>query len=204
MRRRERTARRTTLDDRPRRSCHGGEGRNGGEDRRGETTRRPADRVQQLTRWRVLEDEACGAAAERGVADAGVEGEEDDARVGELGAEAARDLEAGQLGHRVVEEDQVRAQLDGLRHRLDAIRGLADDLEVRLELEHGADALAYGEVIVRDQDPRSHFGPCSHSRSPGWDRPELGSLARLLGTRRFANAPKYGYPSFGEHWYETR
>src|SRR4029077_13879218 len=81
--------------------------------------------------------------------------------VGELGVEAAGDLEARHLGHRVVEDDQVGAQLERLRHRLQAVSGLPDDLEAGLRLEHRADALAYSEMVVRDQDPRCHFGWCS-------------------------------------------
>jgi hypothetical protein len=135
--------------------------RDGDDDRCGEATRRPADRIQKLALRRVLQDDARGTAVERGVANARIEREEDDPGVGELGVEAARDLEARELGHRVVEDDEIRAELDCLRHRLQAIGRLADDLEVRLGLEHGADALTYGEVIVRDQDPGRHFCFCS-------------------------------------------
>ena len=75
--------------------------------RRGQMTRRAADRVEELARWRVLENDARRAALQGGIADAGVEGEEHDPRVRELDVEASRHLEAGHLGHRVVEDDQI-------------------------------------------------------------------------------------------------
>ena len=164
----------------------------GAVDRCGEVTRRPADRIQKLPLRRVLQDDARRTAVERGVANARIERKEDDPRVGELGAEAPRDLETRQLGHRVVEDDQIRAELDRLRHRLQAIRGLADDLEVRLGLEHRADALAYGEMIVRDQDPRCHSAQCSLSRTVPGDGAESGSSARLYGTVRFGKGQETG------------
>ena len=114
------------------------------------------DRVEQLPRRGVLQDDARRAAPQRGIADPRIEGEEHDARPGKLGLQRARDLDAGHLRHRVVEDDQVRVELERLRERLHAVGSLADDLEVGLGLEHRADALPYGEVVVGDQDARCH------------------------------------------------
>ena len=143
--------------------------------RGGELARRSADRVEELTRRRVLENDACRAGIERSVADAGIEGKEHDAGVGEQGAQASRDFEAVHLGHRVVEHDQIGTQLERLLQGLGAIRGLADDQEVGLGLEHRTNALAYSEVIVRQQDPR-----CHSPGAPYRDRQKTAPLSRLV------------------------
>ena len=139
--------------------------------RLGELSGRATDRIEQLPRRGVLQHDARRAAPQGGVADARVQGEEHDARPGKLGLERARDLDAGHLRHRVVENDQVRTEVERLRQCLRAIGSLADDFQVGFGLQHRADALAYGEVIVGDQDARCHSAQCS-SR----DRPATGPL----------------------------
>ena len=131
-----------------------------------ELTRGSTDRIEQLPRRRVLQHHARRAAPQRGVADPRVEGEEDDARRRKLRLERPRDFDTGHLRHRVVQDDQVRAELERLRERLRAIGSLADDVHVRFGLEHRADALAYGEVVVGDQDARCHSAQCSSRDRP--------------------------------------
>jgi hypothetical protein len=178
--------------------------RTGRGDRRGHAAGRAADRVQQLPRRRVLQDDARRAAVQRGVADARVEREEHDPGVGELGVEAARGLEARHLGHRVIENDQVRPQLERLRHGLQAVGGLTHDLEPGLHLEHRADALSYGEMVVRDEDPCRHFGRLLPFSRPSRGRRRLAGLfACLYDVVRVAKGLKTVYPSSGGHWYEA-
>ena len=55
-------------------------------------------------------------------------------------------------GHLEVEQDHVRPERFGQPHRLRAVRGLADHLEVRLGAEDGDEALAQHRVVVGDQD----------------------------------------------------
>ena len=106
----------------------------------------------------VLRDMRDRARGEREVADAGVEREEDDLRLGEVDAQHAGDLEAGHPGHRVVEHDQVGVELEGFLGGFVAVRGLADDLEVGIGVDKRAEPLAHGEVVVGDQNPLCHEG----------------------------------------------
>src|SRR5437773_2756387 len=99
-----------------------------------------------------------GRPLEREVADAGVEREEDDLRLGEVDAQHAGDLEAGHPGHRVVEHDQVGVELEGFLGGFVAVRGLADDLEVGIGVDKRAEPLAHGEVGVGEQNPLCHEG----------------------------------------------
>ncbi len=55
--------------------------------------------------------------------------EDEHAGVGELGADLAGGLQAGQAGHAHVEDAQVGPRLEGQGHRLGAVLGLGDDLE---------------------------------------------------------------------------
>jgi len=82
--------------------------------------------------------------------------EEDDLGGGEVVAEHPGDLEARHAGHRVVEKDQVGAKLERLARGLAAVRRFAHDGEVRVRIDERAEALAYSEVVVRDEDSFLH------------------------------------------------
>ena len=97
-----------------------------------------------------------GADRQRKVTDAGVEREEDDRCVGQERLQLARDLEAGLARHRVVEEDQVRLELQGHAAGLDAVGGLANDEKLVIRRKERTDALADREVVVGYEDPCWH------------------------------------------------
>ncbi len=90
------------------------------------------------------------------VPDTRVQREEDDLGGGKVVAEHPRDLEAGHARHRVVEHDQVGAELESLAGGLVPIRCFAHDLEVRVGIDERAEALAYSEVVVRDENSFRH------------------------------------------------
>ena len=137
-----------------------------------------ADGAEELVRRRILQDVGHGPTREGEVAESRVHGQEDDAGVGELGRERARHVQTRHAGHGVVEDDEIRLELTREAQRGRAVDRFADDVDTGLEREHRADALAYGEVIVRDQDPRCHFGGCSLIRAPsGRGR---GAISRLV------------------------
>ena len=96
------------------------------------------------------------ARCEGEVADARVQREEDDLRGREVVPEHPGYLEPGHTRHGVVEHDQVGAELEGLPCRLDAISGLAHDLEVGIGVDERPKALAHGEVVVGDEDSLWH------------------------------------------------
>ena len=121
----------------------------------GDSGRRP-HHAQDLLRRLVLGDVRDRAGRQRQVLDPRVEGEEDDLGLGEIGAEHPRDLKPGHPGHRVVEQDQVGPKLDRLLRCLVAVSRLADDLELGIRIDERTETLAYGEVVVGDQNPLWH------------------------------------------------
>ena len=94
-----------------------------------------------------------GAQALQHVLGVVVHAEHEDARVGRAAAELRRGLQAGQPRHRDVEHRDVGRQLERQGQRLGAVRGLADDGEAGLGLEHVADAGADDRVVVGHQHP---------------------------------------------------
>src|SRR5205823_6305491 len=89
------------------------------------------------------------------------------------------DLETGHPGHRVVENDQVRTKLERLLGGLVAVRRFTDDLEVRVRVDERTKPLAYGEVVVGDEDAlwhvgKSRFSPLQGHRTGGGRSMYLG------------------------------
>ena len=75
-----------------------------------------------------------------------------------VGEEPARRLDAVDVGHADVHQDDVRPQAPRLRDRLAPVRRLADDLDVLLGLEDHAEAGADERLVVGDQDAQAHAG----------------------------------------------
>ena len=157
-----------------------------------------ADAGGQLLGRDVLEQEAAGARPQR-LVDVlveveGREHEDADATVGRRVA-AARDppgrLDAVELGHADVHQDDVRRQASGLVDRLAPVRGLADDLEVLLGVEDHAEARADERLVVGDEDADAHAG--SASAAP------TGSRARTVKP-----PPGRGPASSSPPWTRTR
>ena len=92
--------------------------------------------------------------------------EHDDLRARAELADLERGLEAAEIRHRDVEEDDVGLQLLAAVDGLPAVLGLAHDLDVVGLLEEGPHALAHEGVVIGDDDARP-----SHERPP----PESGS-----------------------------
>ena len=69
-----------------------------------------------------------------------------------VGQDAPRRLEAVELGHADVHQDDVGPQRAHLVDRLAAVRGLADDLDVGLGVEDHAEAGAHERLVVDEQD----------------------------------------------------
>ena len=65
-------------------------------------------------------------------------------------------LDPVQLRHPDVHQDHVGLELGGQTHRLGAVLGLADDLEVRSRLDDQPEAAADERLVVGDQDPDAH------------------------------------------------
>src|SRR5581483_8021152 len=63
-------------------------------------------------------------------------------------------LDAGRLRHRDVEDRDVDVLAHRLLHRLGAVLGFGDDLEVGLRVEHAPQARADDRVVVGDEDAR--------------------------------------------------
>ena len=102
--------------------------------------------MQEFVGARVLEQEAARARAQ-GLVDVLVHvegGQHHDLRVDVVaGKQAPRCLDPVQLGHPHVHQDDVRPQPAGLRERLLAVRGLADDVHVLLGVEDHPEAGAH-------------------------------------------------------------
>ena len=60
------------------------------------------------------------------------------------------------LGHRHVHDDHVRVGLLDQRHRVQAVAGLAGDLQVGVVLEDAAEPLADQRVVVDQDDADGH------------------------------------------------
>ncbi len=97
-----------------------------------------------------------GADREREIAYARIERQEDDRCIGKQRADLAGDLKAALPRHRVVEHEKVRLELERLAGRIDAVNGLADHGKLVVRSEDRANALADGEVVVRDDDAGRH------------------------------------------------
>ena len=124
-----------------------------------------ADRAHELGGLDVLEQVAGGARAQRReelvvVAEAG---QHDHPRAG--APQALERADAVEPRHHEVEQDHVRV---GARGGVDgglAVAGLGDDLDVVLEVEERAQALAHDRVVVGEQDA-DHAGTSSRTVVP--------------------------------------
>jgi hypothetical protein len=96
------------------------------------------------------------ADGEREIADTRVERQEDDRGVWQERLELPGDLEASLTRHRVVEQDQVRLELQRHAAGLYAVGGLANDEELIVRREQRAKTLADCEVVVGDENPGWH------------------------------------------------
>ena len=118
-----------------------------------------ADAVRELLGRDVLEQEPGGARAQR-VVDVLVEvegREHQDLRAVAGREHAAGRLDAVELGHADVHQHDVGGELARLLDRLQAVGGLADDVEVVLGVEDHPEARAHERLVVGDQHPhRAH------------------------------------------------
>ena len=72
------------------------------------------------------------------------------------GEQAPRGLDAVELGHADVHQDDVGLQPLGLLDGVEAVGGLADDLEVVLGVEDHAEPGAHERLVVGDQQAHAH------------------------------------------------
>src|SRR5262249_8925836 len=79
-------------------------------------------------------------------------------------------LDAVDRGHLDVDERDVRAVLGGKRHRLVAVGGLGDHLDVVFRFEQGPDAAADQRLVVGEEDP-DHDGARTGSSARPWKPP---------------------------------
>ena len=117
------------------------------------------DGLDEDARLHILEQVAERAVLEHleHIVVAVVDGERDDLRLALRGLQLLRDLEAAESRHVEVEQQDVRLQDERAGERLLTVLGLADHLEVILEVQDTLDALAQECVIVRDENLDSHI-----------------------------------------------
>ena len=113
-----------------------------------------ADAGRDLLGRHVLEEVAVGAGAHRLEEVGLVVGarQHEDAGRGHALLDDPAGLDAPALGHADVHDDDVGNDLLGLVDRLDAVGGLADDLDALLDREDGLQAPAVERVVVDDED----------------------------------------------------
>ena len=121
-----------------------------------------ADPGHELLGRDVLEQEAAGPGAQR-LVDVLVEVEGGQHQhphraLAGGGDDPARRLDAVELGHADVHEHDVGLEVVGHRHRLGAVGGLADDVEVVLGVEDHLEPGAHERLVVGDQDANGHLG----------------------------------------------
>ena len=113
-----------------------------------------ADRVGELRRARVLEQEARRAGLEPGEGVlVQVEGRQDeDLRARALTGDLRRRVDPVDPGHADVHEDDVRLEGAGLREGGGAVGGLAHDLDPVLGVEDHAEPHAHERLVVGEDD----------------------------------------------------
>ncbi len=114
-----------------------------------------ADGAGQRLGVDVLVDVSPGAGAQGGDHGALLGEAGDDQDAGGVGQfpQAAQGLDAVHAGHLDVHQDDVGLELLGAGHALGAVAGLADHLDVVLDLQEGAQAAADHLVVVDEEDP---------------------------------------------------
>ena len=97
---------------------------------------------------------------------------------------ARRGLDAVELGHADVEQRDVGLESLAAEHRLVAVLGLGDDLDLRLGLQHHPQAGSHERLVVGEQDPdRRHVAPPPRA---GRLHPE-SAVGPLADARAFAD-----------------
>ena len=156
-------------DERPR-DARGQQGVAGGDD---------PDGVEQVLRWRVLQEEAAGPGPQ-GVVDVLVEvegGEDEDPGLRPLGR--AHDLpgrlDPVHLRHPDVHEDDVGPHLPHQTDRLDPVGGLPEHLEIGRGVDEDPETGPHERLIVDDDDTdhdevRQSRGKLATTRKPPPDR----------------------------------
>ena len=160
----------------------------GGDD--GLAARHGADRLGQLGRPGVLEQEPAGAGAQaRERVLVQVEGGQDqDLRGGALSGDGRRRINAVHAGHAHIHEDDAGAQRTRLGQGRGAVGGLADDLNAVLGVENHAEAHAHERLVVgqhhRDRRIPGSFGGGVHSGSCHGEVPSSSSSQRRTARTR--------------------
>src|SRR5581483_10035303 len=85
-------------------------------------------------------------------------GENEDARARSRCVEPAGCVDAVELGHADVHDDDVGVELTGEAQRFASVGGFADDLDVALQFEDEPEALPYEGLVVGEQDARHRGG----------------------------------------------
>lgn len=120
--------------------------------------RRCLDRSPQLIRVRVLEQVTGGSRSHR-VYDRAVfhhARQGDDLNVGRLVPKRANCGDAVHHRHEEIHQHHIRMELFGQLDRFGSVRRLADDLNLRIELEKHPQSLANHRMIVCDDDTDHH------------------------------------------------
>ncbi len=145
------------------------------------TVGQAAHRIDQLRARTVLEQEpgSTGANHMQHVFLFGMHGQHQDARMFELLAEPADDIDAVEFRHGNIQHDDIRLGFQGEFHRTHAVRRLADDPAIAAAIEQGNNPFAQDGVVIGNQDSNglhdSSLSSCRGRRarscrpSPGLD-----------------------------------
>src|SRR5215831_4352592 len=155
-----------------------------------------ADRVDELFRLDVLQQEAACTGADRFVdVLVRIEGREDEnSRLSAARDDPPRRLDSVDVRHADVHQNDIRVQGAHLLHSLGPVLGLADDLEIGARVEDHAEAAAYERLVVAEQDAdRTHPPPPIGRRAltrkpppmlaPAWSSPPKRSTRSRMPTR---------------------
>ncbi len=103
-----------------------------------------------------------------------------------FGEQPAGGLDPVELGHADVHQHDVGLQVPGLRDRVEAVGGLADDLQIVLGVEDHAEPGAHERLVVGDQQADAQARLNS--------RAGRGKVARTLQPRPSAAGPASSSP----------
>ncbi len=145
---------------------------------------RGADRARDLLGLSVLEDVAGRTGLERGgdLLLLDERGHRHDLGLGSLGLDAADRRDAIHVRHQEIHQHDVGLEAAGHRDAFGAVGGLADHLDVRLEVEEHLESHPDDRVVVDDQDAdRRGFGHVGSWRGIGAGRGSREGIARGRG-----------------------